>query len=78
LNVGTKFVPAKERVFAEERVTFTFKVQFLWQPFDLVVVLLHPFGEKRLFPGAFFVAEIAGDEFAANRQAGVCGKDHVG
>jgi hypothetical protein len=25
LNVGTKFVPAKERVFAEERVTFAFE-----------------------------------------------------
>jgi hypothetical protein len=66
LNVGTKFVTAKEHVGAEERVAFAFEVKFLRQPIDFVAVLLHPFSEKRLFPGAFLVAEIAGDEFVAN------------
>ena len=30
-----------------------------------------------MFAGAFFVAEITGDESAANRQPGVGGEDHV-
>src|SRR5215470_8225444 len=78
LNVGTKFVTAKEDVISEKSVSFALKVKFLWQPIDLVVVLRHPFGKKRLFAGAFFVAEIAGNKSAANRKAGICGKDHVG
>ena len=78
LNVGTKFVTAKKHVAAKERVAFAFEVKFLRQPIDFVAVLLHPFGKKRLFSGAFFVAEITGDEFAANRQPGVGGEDHIG
>ncbi|KAG0505770.1 MAG: hypothetical protein Udaeo_08660 [Candidatus Udaeobacter sp.] len=77
LDVGTKFVTAKEHVLAEERVAFAFEVKFFRQPIDFIAVLLHPFGEKRLFSCAFFVAEIAGDESAANRQPGVGGEDHV-
>jgi hypothetical protein len=78
LNVGTKFVTAEEHVVAEKRVAFAFEVKFLRQPIHFVAVLLHPFSKKRLFSGAFFVAEIAGDESAANRQPGVSGEDHVG
>ena len=78
LNVRTKFVTAKEHVIAEERVAFAFEVKFLRQPIHFVSVLLHRFGEKRLFSGAFFVTEIAGDESSANRQSGVSGEDHVG
>src|SRR4029077_1085925 len=62
LNVGTKFVTAKEHVLAKERVAFAFEVKFLRQPIHVVAVLLHPFGEKRLFSSAFFVAEVARDE----------------
>ena len=40
-------------------------------------MLLHPFGKERLLSSAFFVAEIAGDESAANGQPGVGGEDHV-
>src|SRR5512132_3949069 len=61
LNVRTKFVTAKEHVVAEERVAFAFEVKFLRQPIDFVAVLRHPFRKKRLFAGAFFVTEIAGD-----------------
>src|SRR6266550_814699 len=67
LNVGTKFVTAKKNVVAKERVAFAFEVKFLRQPIHFVAVLLHPFGEKRLLSSAFFVAEVAGDESAANR-----------
>src|SRR4029453_2340117 len=78
LNVGTKFVTAKEHVVAEERVAFAFEVELFRQPIHLVAVLFHPLGKKRLFSGAFFVAEIARNEFAANRQPSVSGEDHVG
>jgi hypothetical protein len=40
-------------------------------------VLRHPFGKKRLFAGAFFVAKIAGDESVTNSQPCVSGEDHV-
>src|SRR4030095_14901292 len=46
LNVGTKFVTAKEHVVAKERVAFAFEVKFLRQPIDFVAVLLHPFGKR--------------------------------
>src|SRR6476660_7909978 len=55
LNVGTKFVTAKEHVLAKERVAFAFEVKFLRKPIDFIAVLLHPFGEKRLLSCAFFV-----------------------
>jgi hypothetical protein len=77
LNVGTEFVAAKKDVAAEERVAFALEVKLLRQPIDFVAVLRHPFGKKRLFAGAFFVAEVAGNESAANRQPGVGGEDHV-
>src|SRR6266516_2761332 len=78
LNVGTKFVATKEHVVLKERVAFAFEVKFLRQPLDLITVLRHPLGKKWLFSRAFFVAEIAGDEFAANAEAGVGCEDHVG
>src|SRR5262245_31105681 len=58
LNVGTKFVTAKEHLTAEQRIAFALEVKLLWQPIDFVAALLHPFGKERLLTGAFFVAEI--------------------
>src|SRR5215211_1128965 len=78
LNVGTEFVTAKEDVVAEERIAFAFEVEFFRQPLDFITVLDHPLRKKRLFSGAFLVPEIAGNEFATNRQPGVRGEDHVG
>ena len=78
LNVGTKFVAAKEHLTAEQRVAFALEKKLLWQPVHFVALLLHPFGKERLLTGAFFVSEIAGDEFATNSQPGVGGENHVG
>ena len=78
LDVGAKFVAAKEHVAAEERIAFAFEVKIFRQPGHFVAMLFHPFGKERLFTGAFFVAEITGDEFAADGQSGVGGENHVG
>src|SRR5690349_14388238 len=70
LNVGPKFIAAKENVVSEERIAFALKIKLLRQPFDLVVMLGHPFCKEGLFTRAFLVAEITGDESSANSQAG--------
>src|ERR1700746_3994679 len=77
LNVGTEFVAAKEHVAAKERVAFAFEKKIFRQPMHLVAELFHPVSKKRLLTGALFVAEIAGDEFSANRQPGVGRENHV-
>ena len=41
-------------------------------------MLLHPLRKKRRFPGPLFVPKITRDEFPADGQSGVGGKDHVG
>ena len=77
LNVGAKFVAAKQYVAAKKRIAFAFEIKVFGQPVHFVSVLLHPFGKERLLTGAFFVAEIAGDEFAANGQSGVRRENHI-
>src|ERR1700730_8096484 len=78
LNVGAKFVAAKKHVAAKERISFALEIKVLGQPLDFVAALFHPFGKKRLLTGAFFVAEIARDKFAANGQPSVGCENHVG
>src|ERR671925_2948 len=77
LNVGTEFVAAEKHLPTEQRVAFALEVKLFWQPIQVVAVLLHPFGKERLLTGAFFVAEITGDEFPTNSQPGVGGENHV-
>src|SRR4029077_15307246 len=43
LNVGTKFVAAKEDVAAKESVAFALKIKLFRQPLHLVAALFHPF-----------------------------------
>src|SRR4051794_27848433 len=78
LNVRTEFVAAKERVAAEERVAFPLEIEILRQPLYFVAMLFHPFRKERLLAGAFFVTEIAGNEFTPNSKAGIRGENHVG
>src|SRR5215471_49305 len=78
LNVRAKLVAAKKHVAAKERVAFTLEIKVLRQPIHLVTVVLHPLGKERLFPGAFLVAEITRDEFAADSQPGIGGENHIG
>ena len=78
LNIGAKFVAAKKRVAAKERVAFALEVKIVRQPMHFVAAFFHPVGKERLFTGAFFVAEITGDEFATNGQPGVRSENHIG
>ena len=77
LNVRTKFVATKEHVAAKERVAFALEIKIFRQPPYFIAALFHPFRKERLLAGALFVAEIAGDEFATNRQPGVGRENHV-
>src|SRR5437870_9384457 len=78
LNVGTKFVAAKQHVATKERIAFALEIKILRQPAHFVAALFHPFRKERLLTGAFFMAEIAGDEFATNGQSSVGGENHIG
>src|SRR5206468_5181256 len=78
LNIGAKFVAAKKRIAAKERVAFALEVKIVRQPMHLVATFFHPVGKERLFTGAFFVAEITGDEFATHGQPGVRSKNNIG
>src|SRR6266699_59247 len=73
LNIGAKFVAAKEHVAAKERVAFALEIKILGQPLHLVVAFFHPFRKERLLTSTFFVAEIAGNKLATNRQSSVGG-----
>src|SRR6478735_3698657 len=77
-DIGAKFVAAKKRVTGKERVTFSLKKLIVRQPDNFVAVLFHPLRKKRRFPGPLFVPKITRDEFSADGQPGVGGKDHVG
>src|SRR5439155_15898246 len=77
LNIGAKFVAAKEHLATEQRIAFAFEIKLFRQPGHFVAMLFHPFGKERLLTGAFFMTEIARNEFAANGQSSVGGKNHV-
>src|SRR5260370_38509070 len=77
LEVGTKLVPAKERITAKEGVALALEVKLLRQPRDFVTMLFHPAREMRRFAGSLFVPEIARDKFLSNSQPGVGCENHV-
>src|SRR5215475_2664412 len=77
LNVRTKLVTAKQRIAAKKSVAFPFEIKIFWQPIYFITALFHPFREERLLAGALLMAKIAGDKFAANRQPGIGGENHI-
>src|SRR5712691_8394747 len=77
LNIGTKFVAAKERITAKERIAFAFEVEIIGQPGDFVTVFFHPAGKMRRFARALLVPEITWNEFATNRESRVGRENHV-
>src|SRR4029453_5813492 len=78
LNVGTKFVSAKQCTPPKKRVPFALEIKIFRQPIHFVTALFHPFREKRLLARALLMAKITGDEFATNRQSGVSRENHIG
>src|SRR5882724_13537223 len=49
LDIGPKLVPAKKCVAVEESVAFTFEVEIVGQPRDLVAMFFHPARKMRRF-----------------------------
>src|SRR5438105_5440409 len=78
LDIATKFVTAKESISTEERIAFSLEIQLLGQPQNFISPRFHPAGEMRCFASPFLVAKIARDKLPANREPGVCRKNHVG
>ena len=78
MDIGAKLVAAKKHVVAEERITLAFEVEIIGQPADFIAMFFHPFRKMRCFACALLVAEIARNEFAANREPGVGRENHVG
>src|SRR5437667_9647858 len=70
LNIGAKSVAAKKDVASEEGVTLAFEVEIVGQPADFIALFFHPARKMRRFASALFVAEIAWNEFTANREPG--------
>src|SRR3984893_9104379 len=78
IDVGTKFVPAKKHVAAEERIAFALEIMIFRQPGNFVTVFLHPTRKMRRFAGALLVAKIARNKFLSDSEAGVGRENHVG
>src|SRR5467141_675749 len=78
LNVGPKFVAAKEHVAAEEGIAFALEIKIFRQPLHFVAPLLHPLGKERLLTSTLFMAEVARDKLAANGQPSVGRENHIG
>src|SRR2546423_15524194 len=76
-DVGAKFVAAKKRVTAEERVTFTFEIIIFGEPGDLIAAFFHPTGEVRSFARPLFVSKITWDKSLADSEPGIGGEKHV-
>src|SRR5436305_15272581 len=77
LNVGAKFVTAKERIAAKKRVAFALEIKIFRRPIHFITALFHPFREEGLVTRALFMAKITRGEFATNRQSGVCRENHI-
>src|SRR5439155_14719567 len=78
LNIGAKLVAAKKHVAAEEGISLAFEVEIVGQPANFIAMFFHPARKMRRFASTLPVAEIARNEFAANREPGVGRENHVG
>jgi hypothetical protein len=76
-DVRPEFVTTKKCVADKKRVAFTFKIEIVGQPGDLIAALFHPGGKMWRFAGALFMPEIAWDELFADSESGVGGENHV-
>src|SRR4030095_1381840 len=78
LDIGAKLVAAKKGIADAKRMSFSFEVEIIWQPRDVVAVFLHPTSEMWRFAGSLFVPKITRDKFLSNSKPGVGGENHVG